>query len=431
MAFNDFRDAARYIDPNLNVLTGKSEKPVGPGIGDNLVNSPLTSGIKWGLKNVAKAVATPVAIANDVGARALNVGNWALGGDPSYFNSNATATMLTEQPQSPTPTSTPGTPSLKLLEAHKPGEVPPVAPPAADNPDYYNQGRGGSAADALKEVGGGYKEYAVGSGRPPGTGTGYIELPDGSRATIDENGISRNAKWHRMAPGRPAFEPLQKRTSEEQAALDKANAESAAQADAEFDRRKGIFEAGGEAQYAIKQRLGYVPADYLDNRAAYDAAMLKGSSENVAGDYSLRRQALINQGLTDSAATAASETKSTKLEEERIKQAGLLERQKEVSRGLRWAADAKNRDKETEEQKLMAAAEVAQAVDNAKITGKSISDALARGREGQVIEEQGGAVWPFGNRSKKIWTEAPGKKIIATRVVNGVKQVKYADGTIR
>lgn len=402
MAFNDFRDAARYIDPNLNVLTGRLRKPGAPEISENLLNSPLVSGAKWGLKNIAKAVATPVAIANDVGARALNVGNWALGGDPNYFNGNATVNMLTGRPvAAPTPTPTPSTPSLKLLAAHKPGEVPTVTPPAADNPAYYNQGRGGSAADALKEV-------------SPADPNGFAVV-DGKKINYRDIGLQGKDPLY----GQGGFVAVNTPSIAD------------AEAKADFDRRKGIFEAGGEAQYAIKQRLGYVPADYLDNRAAYDAAMLKGSSDNVTGDYSLRRQALINQGLTDSAATAASETKSTKLEEERIKQAGLLERQKEVSRGLRWAAEAKNRDKETEEQKLMAAAEVAQAVDNAKITGKSISDALARGREGQVIEEQGGAVWPFGNRSKKIWTEAPGKKIVATRVVNGVKQVKYADGTIR
>jgi hypothetical protein len=48
---------------------------------------------------------------------------------------------------------------------------------------------------------------------------------------------------------------------------------------AEFARRKGIFDAGGEAQYAIKQRLGYVPADYLDNRQKYDALMLSTAND--------------------------------------------------------------------------------------------------------------------------------------------------------
>lgn len=102
------------IDP----LTGKPGRRT-PSIGENLQQSPIVGGAKWGFKNLAKAVATPVTIANDVGARALNVGNWLLGGDPNYFNANMTTNMLAgSQPTQP--------PTLRTQQQI--ATTPPTAP---------------------------------------------------------------------------------------------------------------------------------------------------------------------------------------------------------------------------------------------------------------------------------------------------------------
>lgn len=51
----------------------------------------------------------------------------------------------------------------------------------------------------------------------------------------------------------------------------------------EFARRKGIFEAGGEDRYAVKQRLGYIPADYTDNKSFYDALLARDASKETEG----------------------------------------------------------------------------------------------------------------------------------------------------
>lgn len=61
---------------------------------ENIARSPLARGLGYVGRNVAVAPALPITAASDVLNKGLNAANWAVGGDPNYFGTDATAKML-------------------------------------------------------------------------------------------------------------------------------------------------------------------------------------------------------------------------------------------------------------------------------------------------------------------------------------------------
>lgn len=144
----------------------------------------------------------------------------------------------------------------------------------------------------------------------------------------------------------------------------------------------------GDAKFAIKEQLGYVPTDFEDNPEKYvKLAAEKSMKENVA-ETSGRFGVLGQKAIAETNAAG-------RLAEKELDRQSRLEVQQEANK-----VKAAPQVKETEAEKELAKAKIAQATELATATGVSIEEALARIEAGQKVEAQGG-MW---DGKKKIWT---------------------------
>lgn len=247
MAFNDFRDAARYIDPNLNALTGKSKKPVTPAIED--ISSPTFAGMP-SVQN-----STLGGIGEKVNVRQL-AGDGEGSKPPAPLNNAWQKTLATQFPNGVPPIAAPATPTIQSMQ------------PAPGTPEdaQYQVDRKAFAATSAPVVASAVPSPAV----PPITDPNGFAVVGGKKINYADIGAQGKDPLY----GQGGFVAVNTPSIAD------------AEAKADFARRKGIFDAGGEDRYAVQQRLGYVPNDYNDNKALYDAAMLKTANDanKVQGD---------------------------------------------------------------------------------------------------------------------------------------------------
>lgn len=303
--------------------------------------------------------------------------------------------------------------------------APPVVPtppaPVATEPVTMDWTKAG--ADAIKAVGG-FGKQPVGE---------VVASPEDEASRL----AARNTQFAATAAdaaGTDAREAFGAQVAKERTAV----ANTAATKD-RIGLLNSIISNNGRPEYVQAARLELASILGQQQVGLKEAEISAGlEKENVKGEFGLKEQALRNAGVVEaenvrgsygfkSAKEVRAAQKDLSLEQEKLRQAGNLEVAKERSRGAMGAAEAKKMEKETAEEKALAEAEVAYAVEQAGLTGKSPEEALRRIRAGQTVDNQG--TW-YGGKGKKIWTNPPSKKIVATRVVNGVKQVKYSDGTI-
>ena len=108
-------------------IVSKSMAPAIAGIGDNLINSPLASGLEYAARNIASGFAWPVNAGADIVSRGINGVNGILGGDPNILPTDrAESTLNFARTGNYAPNidnKTPATTALQPITAIKPPAI--------------------------------------------------------------------------------------------------------------------------------------------------------------------------------------------------------------------------------------------------------------------------------------------------------------------